>query len=149
MTTAVKSIRLGSLILSIVGLGFLAAALFFWVQAKKFVDTASTAQGTVVELIRRTSQKGSETYAPMVAFVTHTGEQRTFLSSIGSKPAYFSVGESVEVLYNVTDARINTLGQLWLGPSLAGGFGVAFLSGRFGIFLFRRLREKTAKGLKV
>jgi hypothetical protein len=129
-----KTIAIFKYVFSAIGIAMVAGALF-WVQnIRSFLAQASTAQGTVIDLVRSrssssSSSSSSSTYAPVVRFVTAKGEKIEFTSSSSSNPPSHSQGESVEVLYQPgapRDARINGFVSLWLGPMIVGGIGSIF-----------------------
>jgi hypothetical protein len=134
-----------------IGIAMLAGALF-WVQnIRSFLAQASTAQGTVVELVQsRSRSSNSSTYAPVVRFVTAKGEKIEFTSGAGSNPPSYSQGESVEVLYEPgapRDARINGFDSLWLGPTIVGGIGSIFFLIGGGIALASALQGRKVEYL--
>ena len=123
--TSVGIIRYGFTVLGIV---LLLVALYLVQITRTFLAEASTAHGTVIELVRNRSSN-SNTYAPVVRFVTQAGESVEFTSSTSSNPPGYSEGERVEVLYRIAApqaARINGFFSLWLGPIIAGGLGAVF-----------------------
>jgi hypothetical protein len=111
------------------GIVLLGVALYLVQSTRTFLKEATTATGTVIELVRKHSSD-SDTYAPVVRFVTDAGESIEFTSSTSNNPPGYSEGESVEVLYRPAaprDARINGFFSLWLGPIITGGLGTVFL----------------------
>lgn len=112
-------------------------------STNKFLETALSTPGVVVDLERRhsssTSSSGSSgpTYAPVVEF-THpeSGETIRFTSSSSSNPPAFDEGEDVTVLYapdNPDDARIDSFTDLWLLPLILLGMGIIFAPVGIGV----------------
>jgi hypothetical protein len=156
MGGTMKTIAIIKYVFSAIGIAMLAGALF-WVQnIRSFLAQASTAQGTVIELVHSRSSSSSSsnssgTWAPVVRFVTANGEKIEFTSGTSSNPPGYSQGESVEVLYDAgkpRDARINGFGSLWLGPMIFGGLGSIFFLIGGGIILFSVLHGRKEEYLK-
>lgn len=116
------------LVLSVLGLLFLLVAAGTTVSTERFLSKCLPAQGTVTALRTVVDAKThSETYAPVFTFTTKKGQSYTIHSGSSSNPPGFTVGETVRVLYDPekpTDARIDTLWQIWVFPivfSILGG----------------------------
>jgi len=145
-----KTVSLFKYVFTITGALMITGAFLFYLNTRDFVNSATLANGTVVENIRSRSSD-SITYKPVLRFRTHTGRTIEFTSSVGSNPATYSRGDVVEVLYQSSSpdqARINGFFSLWgfsLILALLGfGFSVAGLS----IVLFGILKVKKVKYLK-
>jgi len=116
----------------------------------RFINTAHSTQGTVVNLIQSRSSSSSSTtnsyvYRPEVIFQTLTGEEITFQSSTGANPPAYRKGESVSILYepqNPQNARINDILSLWLGPIILGIVGLIFSVFGTGISIYRYKKGK-------
>ncbi len=124
-----KSVSFIKYAFSALGIVLLTVALYLVHSTQTFLEEASTANGTVIELVRKKSSD-SNTYAPVVRFVTDTGESIEFTSDTSSNPPSYSEGESVRVLYRPAAphaARIDGFFSLWLGPIIAGGLGAIFV----------------------
>ena len=121
-----------------IGLIFLAGALYFYLSKQDFLKKANIAQGTVIELVRKKTDK-STTYSPVILFTTKEGNEIKFTSSISSSPPSYNEGERVEVLYdpkNPKEASINSFASLWIGPLVLGVLGIVFfLIGFFIVWL--------------
>lgn len=145
-----KTIAIIKYVFSALGIALLAGALY-WVQnTRTFLAQASTAQGTVVDLVRSRSSN-SDTYAPVVRFVTEKGEKIEFTSSTSSNPPSHSQGERVEVLYQSgapRDARIKGFVSLWLGSMILGGLGSLFFLIGGGMVLASVLKGRKQEYLK-
>lgn len=124
------------LVFSAVGLVLFAVALISFVMTRRFVREALRTQGKVVGFVERRGGKGGRTYSPVVTFTTATG-QHQFTDSVGTRPAGYEVGDSVEVLYHWQDhgrARLASTFRLYFVPGLLGFLGLTF--GAVGVFLF-------------
>jgi Protein of unknown function (DUF3592) len=148
-----KTIAIIKYVFSAIGIAMLAGALFWGQNTRSFLSQASTAQGTVIDLVRSRSSGSSSsgTYAPVVRFVTAKGEKIEFTSSTGSNPPSYSQGESVEVLYQPgapRDATINGFVSLWLGPMIVGGIGSVFFLIGGGIILYSVLHGRKEEYLR-
>ena len=151
-----KTIAIIKYVFAAIGIAMLAGALY-WVQnIRSFLAQASTAQGTVIDMVRSSSSRSSSssspgTWAPVVRFVTAKGEKIEFTSSTGSNPPSYSQGESVEVLYQPGapgDARIHGFVSLWLGPMIVGGIGSIFFLIGGGIALASVLQGRKVEYLR-
>jgi len=133
-----------------IGTLMLVGAYFLYNNTADFINKATTAEGTVLELIRVRSDD-SYTYKPRVEFNTKTGELVEFMSSTSSNPPSYTKGEKVEVLYledRPEKARINGTASLWLGAIIIGGLGSVFFLVGFGIFFFNKRKENKIQSLK-
>jgi hypothetical protein len=116
-----------------VGIAFLLASAYFYNATREFLHTATTTEGTVVALRERVStdeNKKKVSYAPVVTFVTGTGKKFEFLSTAGSNPPAYTVGQKVEVLYLPADprnARIHDFISLWGIELILGLAGAVIL----------------------
>ena len=123
----------------ITGLGLLAASTVLLAGKRRFVRNAASANGTVVRLAavappaktndasRRSSERGTVFYAPVVRFTTGAGQATEFQSASGSIPPRYAVGATVPVRYDPHDparAEIATFANQWLLPVLLGGAGL-------------------------
>jgi hypothetical protein len=128
-----------------VGVGLLAGAFYWGYQSSSESSEFARAEGTVVDLQFDEDTDGGGVYRPLVEFVDAGGSRRTFLSSYGSYPAPYDVGDKVGVLYNPanpSDATMDSFGALYLGPVIVGSLGLVFtLIG--GIAEIYRARRKS------
>ena len=95
---------------------------FFLHAAVRWVRSAIQADGEVVE-VRCTGKRCN----PAVAFLTATGQPRTFVHPIGSWPPRFRRGDHVAVLYQPDDpgdARLRGAFDTWGPPVVALGLGL-------------------------
>jgi hypothetical protein len=126
------------LIFLVIGIGLLGGAIYLAHDTRQFVATASIANGEVIDLIESRDSDDDPVYRPRVRFQTPDGVVREFTSTVGSNPAGFYVGEGVDVMYDPrqpSDARIDTLFQLWFAPMLLAVMGTVFTA--FGVFALR------------
>jgi len=139
-----KTINAIKYIFSLIGVSLLIGALLLFWHTSSFVDQATRAQGTVVDLVESRSDK-STTYRPVVRFVTEAGQQIEFTSSSGTNPPSYSVNESVTVLYlpaEPQDASLTGFFDLWGGVMITGGLGGVFFLIGAGFFLYDSLRRR-------
>jgi len=121
-------------ILPLTGIGLLMGAFFSYRNTSLFVQEASRAEGTIVDMVTvdTVSARGyrSTVYYPTINFMDRGGEKIEFKSTIGTNPPSYSKGQKVEILYRPTDpqnAQINDFGSLWTGPIVLGSIGGGFL----------------------
>jgi hypothetical protein len=124
--------RLGGLIfIGVGGLGVL-AALLLYLRGRKFLRTALSAQGTVVENVASSGGEGGTVYQPVIDFTTAEGQQVRFTGSVASSPPKYQPGQVVAVKYSPTNpqkARLPGIFGMWFLPLLFGVLGVAFAGG--------------------
>ncbi|MDX2229202.1 MAG: DUF3592 domain-containing protein [Leptolyngbyaceae cyanobacterium bins.349] len=115
-------------------------------KTKRFLARASTARGTVVHLVMRSSTDSADgtvsyAYHPIIKFTAQTGEDIEFESSSGSNPPMYALGQPVEILYDPQDpyrAKIHSFFDLWLATAIMLGIGGIFAIVGFGLVLFQR-----------
>lgn len=117
------------LIFPAVGLLLLIIGVVAWFRTRRFVSESFRVSGTVVGLAARRGHKGGTTYSPVVEFATREGAVRQFTDPVSSRPAGYSVGQRVEVLYHWRDhdrARLASRFRLYFVPALLGFMGLIF-----------------------
>jgi hypothetical protein len=135
-----NSIKVGYLYLLLGVLMFL-FGLYNTKSTSDFIDSALSAQGTVIELIRK-----DDSLYPVVSFIDETGTTHTFESNYGCSPACYKEQEQVTVLYsdgNVKNLKVSGFMSLWLPSLLLLGIGISFVS--VSLFQIKRLRGSTAQ----
>lgn len=147
-----KTLKIIKYLFAIIGLGMMAGSFFLYQNTATFLESAISAEGEVVELVRSSSSSSSTsgssyTYAPVVKFKTSKGESIEFKSTTSSNPPSYTRGERVEILYTEDkphEAKINSFFSLWGGAVIVGGIGVVFFLIGAGIILsgFRKVRNK-------
>jgi hypothetical protein len=133
-----------------IGLGLLIGAVISANNSRTFIAQADSAYGTVIDVMRRQSND-SDTYAPVVRFVTAAGETVEFTSDTSSNPPGYSTGERVEVLYRPLaprDAKIRAFGSLWGGPIACAVLGSIFFAVGAGLIMYSVLEARKAADLK-
>ena len=114
----------------VLGILQLIGAFWFYQNTQTFLKEATATEGSVVELVRRQASRSRPgrnvspsrafVYAPKVEFKDYSGQVVTFTSNAASNPPRYSVGDTLEVLYEVDapeKARIHSFFSLW-GVSL-------------------------------
>lgn len=122
----------------LVGLGMIFGAIYTYFYTQSFLKDASFAKGKVIELVldrSSTSNNTSYTYKPLIKFMTEDEQTIEFLSSVGSKPPSYSVGDPVEVLYRKNDpynAKVNSFFAVWGIATILTLMGCLFFA--IGVF---------------
>jgi type II secretory pathway pseudopilin PulG len=121
------------IVFAIVGVVMLVIAVVVFSRTRRFLATALSAQGTVIEMIQRTRRdregRTSTVWAPRVQFSV-SGQTIEFESKVGSSPPRYKEGQAIDVKYDPQDpnnARVAAASSMWLVPALVGGIGVIFL----------------------
>lgn len=129
------------------GIGLSVVAIGLTIHTTLYLRTAQSASGTVIQLRTMTNDDGVF-YAPVFSFVAPDGRTYTIASNTGSNPPDFKIGERVNVLYeksNPGNAKINSLGQLWLIEIVFGITGpVLALAGLVVLRIDRRRSARAA-----
>ena len=145
-----KTLAIIKYLFTAIGIGLLIGALLIYQNTQNFLGTALTTKGIVTDLIRSRSSD-SYTYKPLVEFETEEGLKVEFVSSTGSNPPSYSVGEVVDVLYQPSSpekAKISGFFSLWGLSVIMGGIGTVFFLIGFSIILSARLKRKKISYLK-
>ena len=145
-----KGTRLFTAIFMLVGLGLMLVGGYAAMRTQEFLGDAASAEGTVVDL-ERSRSSDSTTYRPVVRFTTADGRPVEMVSSVGSNPPSYSVGERVGVLYNPElpeDAKLAGFFSLWFLPLLFTGLGAVFASIGLGVSLSAKVKARRAAFLQ-
>ena len=118
-----------------------AGACYFYFDTKGFLAEAATTEGTVIELVRKSSSDNQDTFAPTFQFKDQSGKEHTIESSTSSNPPAYSVNEKVKLFYledNPKEARIDGFVSLWGAATIFMSMsGMSFIVG-ICFFLFKR-----------
>lgn len=142
-----KRTKLFSIIFMIAGIGMLIGFYFMVTGKTEFIKNSIVGEGTVTEIIRKTSTDSdgdrSYSYYPVIEYTTENGDTYSFTSKSGSYPSSYSEGDKVEIRYDPGSpgkAEINRFASLWMGPLIVGLFGVIFFV--LGISMLRNRIKK-------
>jgi len=140
-----------AIVLLVVGTLLLGVGIWLFMGKLEFVDHSTVADGIVTDL-ESSSSKNGRTYRPVVNFRDSGGQEQTFVSSMGSSPASYEVGESVKVRYEPgkpSMAVIDSFWEVWGIVTVVVGFGSIFLAIGTGIIYAairtNRLRKELPK----
>ena len=117
-----------SAIFFLVGIAMLIGGIFVYRSNQQFLQSSLKSTGTITGLDLKQSSDSSS-YYPVVQFRTLENQVINFTSSVGSNPASYQVGETVEVNYNPTNptsAKINDFTSNWLTVLILGLMGALF-----------------------
>ncbi len=101
-----------------------AIGLWLYSRSSAFLETAVSAQGTVVE-VQPSSGSGDTTYHSVFEFQDRDGTTHRTTSAWSSNPPAHTVGEQVEVLYppnRPSEAKIKGFMSSWFLPVLCLAF---------------------------
>jgi hypothetical protein len=110
----------------LIGAAFLALAAIIGRNTWTFLAGARTAQGIVVGVEPDEDGEGS---FPVISFTTPDGKTHRFRGALAASLSP-QPGERVDVVYHPNEpssAKVKGLLSLWMGPLVAGGFGVAIV----------------------
>jgi len=135
-------------VLRLVGRVFLTVAVvsllisaFTCFRTRSFLATAARAPGVITQLRVHTSND-SRTYHPVFVFNDSNGNQHEVESSTGSNPSRHTVGEHVNVLYQIPhpdEAKMDGFFELWGISVIMGGVGALDLLLGAGLLVAARL----------
>jgi len=112
------------------------------VQEQDFLKVAVRSQGVVVDYkMGRKKKNGrrSSSLFPVVTYTTRENHEIKFVSSFGSTPAKYKIGEKVTVLYDPRDpneAQIEGYMEQWFAPTVLMGMSFIFLAIGAGVLQF-------------
>jgi len=107
-------------------LGLLGGAVWAYFKQQRTEQSRVATTGTVVELTTRATQRSS-IFCPVVEFTVPSAEKIRFTSEFGSRPAGYTIGQSVNVRYDAADpqkAEIESTMNRWLVPLILVFMGV-------------------------
>jgi hypothetical protein len=123
----------------LVTIGMMGLAYYLYQDTRAFIDEAVTAEGEVVEFVKREHPSSDintdSLYYPIVHFGTREGNEIQFTSGSGSNRKAYDVGEAVTVFYTASqphEAELNGFLDLWGAPAifaLVGGVGFLMVIG--------------------
>ena len=111
----------------LLSIGMIVGGICWLLYVKSFAATAERAEGKVTRNREGSDHKNRTTYTPEFEFKDKSGRTHIVVSDTSSRPADFSPGETVTVLYDPKQpqgARIDSVRQLYLWPlgmTIAGG----------------------------
>jgi Protein of unknown function (DUF3592) len=120
------------------------AAIVGIVNEQHFLNTASKAEGTVVEMVERKADNGTA-YAPVYVFNDAVGHEQKVYSRWSSYPPAYRVGEKIRVIYNPhapQDAQIEGFFDMWGWMMIVGVIGLVYAVIGPVLVLFGRRRQK-------
>jgi hypothetical protein len=113
-----------------IGAVFIALAAFFLERIRRFLRTAVSTEGVVLELIESSGSEGGTVYQAVVQFETADGRTIRWQESMASNPPAGQVGDQVPMKYdpaNPQQARVAKTFRLWFLPGLFASLGILFL----------------------
>ena len=115
-------------VFALAGTLFLCIAYREWRSSYSIVTQGVQAKGTVIETYRkprRTGEPPSSAEAPVIQFVTQSGEIKKYYSTLFTTPSSHQPGEQVPIWYLPNDPARATLNgaDAWVMPIVFGIFG--------------------------
>lgn len=115
-----------------IGAVFIGLSAFFVARIRRFLRTAVSTEGVILELIESSGSEGGTVYQAVVEFETADGRTIRWQESMASNPPPGQAGDRVPMKYdpaNPQEARIAKTFRLWFLPGLFACLGLLF----FGI----------------
>jgi Protein of unknown function (DUF3592) len=112
-----------------VGLPMVLIAIYLIFRTRRFLRTAVSTTGVIVDLIASSGSEGGTVYQAVVDFQTADGRTVRWTESMASSPAAGQPGEQIPMKYNPDnpeEARINRTFRMWFLPGLLIFLGVVF-----------------------
>jgi hypothetical protein len=116
-------------VFGLVGSLLFVIGIFIWIRTRAFVGSSQEVKGTVIRMLSSSGSEGGTVYAPVFRFTTIQGQVMEVEEKVYSNPPGFSVGESVDILYdprNPSTARPKKWFSLYFVPLLLSGMGAIF-----------------------
>lgn len=109
-----------------------------WLDTNRLTRDGVRTTGTVVDLV------GQRSLAPVVEFMTKTGEPQRYMSSTYSNPPAYDVGERVTLWYDPQNPREVVLDGFsrWLLPGIMTLFFVIFGGLGYGGLLYHYFKKR-------
>ena len=126
----------------LIGLVCLCVALGSVLNTRRFLSTAQSAQGIVVEIVRSTDSEGGASSAPKVHY-TVNGEPYEFTSPITTNPPAYHEGQAVRVVYSRNapgKGRLDVWWEHYFLAMLCAVIGAIFSAVGLNGVLFNRRR---------
>lgn len=126
-----------SLALAFVSIILAYGAIYFYQDSRLFISKSAEVKGEVIRLIKH--RDGN--FIPVVRYKGATNKVSTFSSSSKSKPAAYTVGEEVFVLYvpgSPEKPRIKNFIEFWLFSVVMGGLSCVFMIVSVILWVYRR-----------
>lgn len=153
----------------IIGIAAMGGGGYFYFKTNKFLDSAATTKGDVIDIVKETKYRNSTNssrrkhrssssrrktyYYPVVSFKTENGETIEFKSNSGSNPAKYEVGDKIEVMYNQKnpkDAKVNSFFSVWGITVILGGAGFLFFAiGLLSIIFKKNVLRNMPSGMRM
>lgn len=129
----------GELLMLLLGLISISAAVSKYIQVQEFARIAQTVKGNVVDFEVVCIEECAD--APVVSFVTQTGESILFTSNVSSSPRAYRVNATVDVLYDPQNPQNAEISGAWNSMFLIFGavgsififLGLMSLTGRISL----------------
>ena len=125
--------------LIVIALIELTIASFLYHSTRNFLQSASRAQGTVTKFFDRMDRYTNKIYYPVYEFQDAQGKDYEIVSSAGSYPLAYQIGDTVTMLYipnHANDATPDTFLEIWFWPIFVACFGFLKFVVGLGILLF-------------
>lgn len=130
----------------IIWLGFLfvVAGIAFAIRTELFIHRSATIQGKVVKLVDKQDDNGHTLYAPEFAY-TVNGHDYAVDSSSYSRPAAFTPGQTLEVMYDTSNPQNGRIATFWELHGLEDTFmlvGLCFAGLGYAALKYQQRRPK-------
>ena len=119
-----------AMMIALPGIIFAIVGGVWWFNVHNFVQSAERTEGTVVELVEKSGDRGGLLYSPVIEYTDQQGQQHKYRSNASSNPSPYSVGDKVPILYDrerPDSANIDHWLYLYLFPWVCLGIAAADL----------------------
>lgn len=127
-----KTFSIIEIIFSVFGVCLLIVGFFSYKLNKQFIQSNSKSAAVVIDLNIK-----NDVFYPVLSLKTIEGKTIKFISSVGSNPSLYQIGDVVEVYYdptNLQSIRINDFWSNWLTTLILSSIGIIFsIFGLLGI----------------
>jgi hypothetical protein len=148
--------RGGKPMFTLMAIGLFVTSAVMAFREHRFIVRAAHGQGTVVDLDRRTSRdregRQSSAFYPVVEFRAQSGQIVRIVSSLGSDPPAYAIGEAVPVLYERATPEsgcIDSFNERWGLALMCAGIGLPFFAiGFVGPYCALWIHERRFRALR-
>lgn len=146
-----SSVSLVFNIFLVIGIVMLAVTLVIFFSIEKFNASAIKTNGTVVDLIAKSSSSGKSTmYSPVVTYDDEAGVKHRYISNVSSNPPGYNIGDQVALYYNrqdPDDAKIAGWRE-YFAVFITGVFALIFGLIGLGYHIVRKVGHSRKERLK-
>jgi hypothetical protein len=122
MMSKTDPLRYVLILFLLIGIGFLSAAIFFFISHRNFMASATKTPGRVINL--QSNRKGSK--APVIEYNDSNGKSHFYYHNVYTTPSAYDLGEAVEIYFAPGNPEDVSLGGISAVTVIFGFLGFIF-----------------------